>query len=104
MNNQSKIVALIIIKDFISKQNLPAFILLLLICITGIINISLTYHTRILHNQENQLQIANKNLEDDFINLQLEQNLQSNKKRVLQTADKLKLEPIKPKQEIIIVQ
>ncbi len=91
----------VIINDLVGNNKLALLLLVLLIA-TCISTVWVTHQTRFLITKKEQLINDKKQLDDQYLHLQLEENAKSYKEKVEATARKLGMQAIPKEQEVII--
>jgi len=92
-----------IILDDLTGHNKVALVLIIAVVVTAIATIWITHQTRLLTAEQGKLIQAQRKLESNYINLQLEENAKSQKSRVEAAASSFGLQSIKKEQEVILV-
>lgn len=92
-----------IILDDLTSNNKLALLLLILIVITALGIIWVTHQTRLLTAEQGKLIQTNRKLENQYIHLQLEEHMKSQRTRVEAAAKSFGLQSIQKEQEVILV-
>lgn len=102
MNNTRYPLYQIILNDLIGNNKIALFLLFLVIG-SGFSTAWVTYQTRLLIAESAMLNDENGKLDDQYINLQLEENIKSKKVIIEAAAEKFELLPVNKEQEVILM-